>query len=1187
MLRNRGLAVIAIVLGMLGHAGSALAATCLSNANGNWNAAGTWTTCGGTIPGAGDDVQIRNANTVTIPAGFAAVANSVTFTSTNGAANLTHAAATSTLTVGAGGVTMNPSGNNNPKSWNINAGSATVNGAVALNGTSTNNRPVRIFITTGSLDINGNLTMNAGNALRAVIDMSGGAGNLFIAGSFSFAASDGTLTPGTTSTVTFDSAATPVTVATGSSIAYQNLVIAKGTGNVANAATTGNLTVGGNLTVTSGTFNIPGITAAVTGTTSVSGTLGITSATGTKTFSGAVTVNGTWSNSGNANVTMGAGLSNGGTFTAGNGIYALTGALLNSGTFNAGTGNFSLTGDFTNNGTFNSSTGTFTFNGGAAQSITGTNGGTTTFANLTLSNGNGLTLTGTSHHVTVSTLLTLTTGAITTGANVLYISNGSNIASAGGADFIIGNLRKSVPAAANNRLFEIGAGTSYLPVTLIFASVGTGGDLTVATTAAEHPNLSTSGIDDALDVNRYWTLVGSTIASVSYDAQFTWVAADLDVGADTSLFEMQRFDPPYPAAGTWSSTTTANRTATTIQISGVTGFGDFAVGQPLAAAAGIGRFNAYDTTTAGGAVTGFITTKVAGAAFNVAIVALSNNRKSINTNYKGTVTVELLNASDNSGTLDTSTNCNTSWTVIQTLPNLVFDGSESGRKNITVPENNAWREARFRMTDGGLIGCSTDVFAIRPASFSVSVTDATWDTAGTGRALNNTGASGGNVHKAGRPFTVTVTPSPMSATNYNGDPAIAVGGLTCTLPGGCVNGTLTLGAFSGSGARVSNTADYSEAGAFDLTLEDRFFAVIDAADGTPSDCSAAGRFVCQSPAPAAVGRFVPDRFEFAGPGTPTLLTFGSAACGSRSFTYVGQPFWYAVGARPSATLNAVNATGAVTANYVLNLAASRPAISESYADATAPAAAPLDTAAIGTPTLGAGAGTDTYMASLSGQLSYSRSTTTPVGPFDAAISLTVSASDATDAAVTGNGTITTASPLVFNGGGSGIVFDSGAQFRYGRLRLGNGSGSQLLPLLVPMETQYFTGAPSNAFITNAADSCTSIAAANIELGTYTANLNACETSLTVGAFGGGRSTVLMSPPGSGNNGSVVLTARLESAVAGPTTCVGGASTPVTGADRLYLRGNWTAPAYTENPSGRATFGVYRGADEVMDIRENF
>jgi hypothetical protein len=1128
----------------------------------NWNQNTTWTTdpdCNGAalgagiFPGAADDVFICSGKTVNITAN--AQARSVTFmNNVNSSTNLTHGSGIS-LTVGVGGVTITAAGGGtNIRAWNINDGSATVNGSVALAQSSNNNsRVARINITTGTLDVNGDLTMTAGNAVRAVIDMSGGAGNLFIAGSFSLASGTGTLTPGTSSTVTYDSATTPVTVATGSSIAYHHLAVAKGAGNVANAAATGNLTVGGNLSVTSGTFNIPGITAAVTGASTVAGTLAfVTAATGTRTFTGNITIDpgGAWTNNAiNAPIIVRSGLTNNGTFTAGTGLY--------------------------------------TFNGTAAQSITGSNGGNTSFANLTLDNANGLSLTGT-HDVTVTILLTLTAGPITTGANVLHISNGSAIASAGGTDFVAGNLRKTVGAGGCTTCnFEIGsaAGGPYTPITsLALTGITAGGTLTASTTAAEHPNIATSGIDSALSANRYWTLANAGIAFTDFSATFNWVAADLDVGADTAVFEMQRYSPAAPAAGAWSSTTAAAQNATNIQITGVNGFGDFAVGQPLAAAGGIGRFNAYDTATAAGAVTGFIMTKVAGSAFNVDIIAIRNNRKSIDTGFTGTLRVELLNASDNSGTLDSTTGCNSSWTVIQTLaPDPVFAGADNGRRTLTVTEANAWREARFRIRDfpaGTLIGCSTDAFAIRPASFTASLTDATWDTAGTTRALDN---AGGRVHKAGQPFTITITPSPASATNYDGSPA--VGTLAC-IGAGCTNGTLTPGAFAGTGNRVSTTASYSEAGAFNLTLEDRLYAVIDATDGSPADCSAAGRWVCQSPAPVTAGRFVPDRFEFAGANTPQLATFGATACGTRSFTYVGQLFWYASGMlTPSATLNAVNAAGAVTTNYTLDIALSKPAIGEAYADATAPAAGPLNAAGIASATLSPGAGTGTYTAALAGTLSYTRSTTTPVNPFNAAITLTVTATDATDSAVSGNGTIGTPAPLVFNGGGTGIAFDAGRQIRYGRLRIGNASGSQLVPLRVPLELQYYN---AGAFATHTADTCTSLSGTNIELGTYTANLNACETSVTVGGFSSGRSTVLLSAPGNANSGSVVVMARLESSVApGPLTCIAGVSTAVTGADKAHLQGNWTVPTFTQNPAGKATFGVYPGADEVIFIREVF
>ena len=104
-----------------------------------------------------------------------------------------------------------------------------------------------------------------------------------------------------------------------------------------------------------------------------------------------------------------------------------------------------------------------------------------------------------------------------------------------------------------------------------------------------------------------------------------------------------------------------------------------------------------------------------------------------------------------------------------------------------------------------------------------------------------------------------------------------------------------------------------------------------------------------------------------------------------------------------------------------------------------------------------------------------------VPSFSAAISLTVSASDATEAGVTGNGTITTPTALVFNGSGTGIAFDSGNSMRFGRLAIKNANGSQLVPLRVPLETQYWNG---NAFVTNVADSCTRLDGVNIEMANY-------------------------------------------------------------------------------------------------------
>lgn len=59
---KRGLLLLAFTFLALDCWGNA----CSSAATGNWNAAGTWTSCGGVVPGAGDTFAINNTHTVTV-----------------------------------------------------------------------------------------------------------------------------------------------------------------------------------------------------------------------------------------------------------------------------------------------------------------------------------------------------------------------------------------------------------------------------------------------------------------------------------------------------------------------------------------------------------------------------------------------------------------------------------------------------------------------------------------------------------------------------------------------------------------------------------------------------------------------------------------------------------------------------------------------------------------------------------------------------------------------------------------------------------------------------------------------------------------------------------------------------------------------------------------------------------------
>lgn len=155
--------------------------------------------------------------------------------------------------------------------------------------------------------------------------------------------------------------------------------------------------------------------------------------------------------------------------------------------------------------------------------------------------------------------------------------------------------------------------------------------------------------------------------------------------------------------------------------------------------------------------------------------------------------------------------------------------------------------------------------------------------------------------------------------------------------------------------------------------------------------------------------------------------------------------------------------------------------------------------------------------------------------------------------------------------------------RYGRLRLGGASGSQLLPVYLPVEAQYWNG---TFWITNVDDACTTLAAGGVGLGNYIGNLNAGETtaSITASPLKAGRSAIRLSAPGAGNNGSVDVALNLGSA-ATANACPAFAPTATAG-NKAWLRGRWCDTTATRDPVARARFGIQRSSDEAIYTREN-
>ncbi|HEV7821268.1 MAG TPA: DUF6701 domain-containing protein, partial [Burkholderiales bacterium] len=293
---------------------------------------------------------------------------------------------------------------------------------------------------------------------------------------------------------------------------------------------------------------------------------------------------------------------------------------------------------------------------------------------------------------------------------------------------------------------------------------------------------------------------------------------------------------------------------------------------------------------------------------------------------------------------------------------------------------------------------------------------------------------------------------------------------------------------------------------------------------------------------------------------PTFAT----ACTSGAFTYVGQSFGYAnTASQPTITVTAQNLANSTTTLYTGNWwrITGASLTGKAYAALTGT----LDTSGI--------SGADPAIAETAGlpgtgTLTFNSGTgffftrAAPAVPFNAEIGLTINVTDADGIAYASN-------PVAFGAptAGNGIAFSTGRQMRFGRLRLQNANGSQLIAMPIPMSAQYWNG---SGFVTNTVDNCTAILIANIGLGSYLPNLGAGDTTATIGGvFNAGVGTLTLSAPGSAKHGSVDVTVNL------------------TGAGKTYLQGAWAGATYTDNPTARATFGIYRNTNKFIFRQENY
>ena len=292
-----------------------------------------------------------------------------------------------------------------------------------------------------------------------------------------------------------------------------------------------------------------------------------------------------------------------------------------------------------------------------------------------------------------------------------------------------------------------------------------------------------------------------------------------------------------------------------------------------------------------------------------------------------------------------------------------------------------------------------------------------------------------------------------------------------------------------------------------------------------------GKYGCNIGAVASgpFGRFYPDHFIYTATLTP--------ACVIGNFTYMDQP---ALGI--NLMLSAMSANETTTTRYTAGYATlGTLAISGDNAGT-------LVSVSRLSPALSAFAWTSgVYTAT--GNRAFIRNAT-PDGPYDS-FALKASVSDPDGAVITG------------------AAMSNLSKLRFGRLKLGNVYGSELLSLAMPVQAQFWDG---SSFVLNTADSCTALVAANIKL----SNLSASVTSVTPVSGVTGRWYVNLAAP--------MVKATTEVCVDLGADALHSWCAAATSLTKAYLQ---TGAAYNEDPVGTATFGIYKKNNNFIYQRERY
>lgn len=465
--------------------------------------------------------------------------------------------------------------------------------------------------------------------------------------------------------------------------------------------------------------------------------------------------------------------------------------------------------------------------------------------------------------------------------------------------------------------------------------------------------------------------------------------------------------------------------------------------------------------------------------------------------------------------------------------------------------------------DNGVVILGNDNYITAPASFSFSGIACNTIGATTCAPANGTGnnpvatdASGGAFIQAGQQFRATVTalnalgavtpnfgreisPEIIALQPISNAPLCPATSSCLIAPGGGASGNLAAtfaSAGVGTGAVSTTDASWDEVGIIRLRA---------------ANSSYLGSVLNIYGVSANVGRFIPDHFDVIPDATVPvanrtdmcdvnglLVADGVTPCIWPIYTYMGERMdtQFSLVAQALSNTTTQNYTGLFAKLKPLATAAT---LNFGAVDLTAPTylTARLDTSQITT----SGSGSfSAGLADIVAPISISRGAAAD-GPY-AAMNIGIAPLDSDG--------VTTVFDLDTDAtAGNDRTLIGITEVRYGRTRISNGYGSELLALSLPIVSQYWNG---SSYVTNTDDN---LSVFPLALGNYQNYLNMGETTLTLPVIVNGRALIGFSAPGAGNNGSVDVTV--------------------------------TSPAYLPGNAGRATFGVYKGKNMFIYQRESY